>query len=33
MKRHVWNSAQRRADAFKPTVWKDDMIFKVNIII
>ncbi len=27
----LYNSAQRKAHAFRPTLWKDDMIFKVNI--
>ncbi len=30
-KRHVCNNAYRRAHAFRPTIWRDDKIFKVNI--
>jgi hypothetical protein len=31
MKRCVCNNVQRRAHAYKPTIWRDDKIFKVNI--
>jgi hypothetical protein len=31
MKRHVWKSAQKRAHVSRPTIWRDDRIFKVNI--
>ncbi len=30
-KRHVCNSAQKRAHASSATIWKDDRIFKINI--
>jgi hypothetical protein len=29
-KGHVCNSAHRMSQGFKPTIWKDDMIFRVN---
>jgi len=31
MKRHVCSNVQRRAHASRPTIWRDDVIFKVNI--
>jgi hypothetical protein len=30
-KKHVCNNVQRRAHASRPTIWRDDKIFKVNI--